>query len=188
MPKHIIADKGSSFTSRGIEEQLEQNRDKSIPCDNQTCPDFWDDRKVTSAYETNSQNQRFADRPQWDGYVNLAVMAHNTTYHQTLKCSPTEIFNGRVPYNALDLKFSNSVSSPRNATDTQSLVDNENAKFEEMYTSIIRTFHKCKAYYDRKARASSMKVSDFAFLLNPKINTQSEKILCSSFKWRGLTK
>ena len=44
-----------------------------------------------------------ADRPQWDRYVNIAVMAHNTAYHQTLKCTPTEICHGRVPYNALDL-------------------------------------------------------------------------------------
>ena len=29
-----------------------------------------------------------ADSPQWDKYVNLAVMAHNTTYHQLLKCTP----------------------------------------------------------------------------------------------------
>ena len=126
-----------------------------------------------------------ADRPQWDRYVNLAVMAHNTTYHQTLKCSPTDVFHGRVPYNALDLKFGNYLSSPRNATDTQSLVDNLNAKFKETHTNIIRAFHKYKAYYDRKAQASPLKVNDFVFLLNPKISTQSEKIPFNTFKWEG---
>ena len=31
-----------------------------------------------------------ADRPQWDRYVDIAIMAHNTTYHDSLKCSPTD--------------------------------------------------------------------------------------------------
>ena len=127
-----------------------------------------------------------ADRPQWDRYVNLAVMmAHNTTYHKTLKCSPTEVFHGRVQYNALDLKFGNPLSPPRNATNTQSLVDNLNAKFKETHTNIIQAFHKYKAYYDRKAQASPLKVNDFFFLLNPENSTQSEKIPFNSFKWEG---
>ena len=48
-----------------------------------------------------------ADRPQWDRNVEIAIMAHNTIYHDSLKCSPTEIFHGRVPYNPLDLQFRN---------------------------------------------------------------------------------
>ena len=90
-----------------------------------------------------------------------------------------------MPYNALDLKVGNPLSPPRNATDTQSLVDNLNAKFKETHTNIIRAFHKYKAYYDRKAQASPLKVNDFVFLLNPKLSTQSEKIPFNSFKWEG---
>ena len=112
-------------------------------------------------------------------------MAHNTTYHQTLKCSPTEVFHGRVPHNALDLKFSNPLNPPRNAVDTRTLVDNLNSKFKETHTNIVRAFHKYKAYYDRKAQASPLKVNDFAFLLSPKIATQSDKIPFNSFKWEG---
>ena len=48
-----------------------------------------------------------AERPHWDRYVDIAIMAHNTTYHDSLKCSPTEIFHGRIPYNPLDLQFRN---------------------------------------------------------------------------------
>ena len=110
-----------------------------------------------------------ADRPLWDRYVNLAVMAHNTTYHHTLKSSSTEVFHGRVPYNALDRKFGNPLSFSRSATDTQSLVDILNTKFKETHSNKMRAFHKYKAYSDRKAQASPLKVNDFAFLLNPKI-------------------
>ena len=112
-------------------------------------------------------------------------MAHNTIYHQTLKCSPTEVVHGRVPYNALDRQFSNPLNQPRNAVDTKTLVDNLNAKFKETHTNIVRAFHKYKAYYDRKAQASPLKVNDFVFLLNPKIGKQSEKIPFNSFKWEG---
>ena len=112
-------------------------------------------------------------------------MVHNTTYHQTLKCSPTEVFHGRVPYNALDPKFSDPLRSPRNATDTPSLVDNLNAEFKEFHTNIIRAYHKYKAFYDRKAQASPLKVKVFVLLLNPKMNTQSEKTPFNSSKWEG---
>ena len=64
-------------------------------------------------------------------------------------------------------------------------MDNLNAKFKETHTNIIRAFHKYKAYYDRKAQASPLKVNDFVFLLNPKISTQSEKLPFDSFKWEG---
>ena len=126
-----------------------------------------------------------ADRPQRDRYVNIAVMAHNTTYHQTLKCTPTELFHRRVPYSALDLKFSNPLSLPKNATDTQSFVDNLNSKFKETHANIIKAFHKYKAHYDRKAQASPLKVNDFVFLLNPKINSQFKKLPFNKFKWEG---
>ena len=65
---------------------------------------------------------------------------------------------------------------PRNVTDTQSLVDNLNSKFKETHANFIKAFHKYKSHYDRKAQALPLKVIDFVFLLNPKINSQSQKL------------
>ena len=185
VPKHIITDKGSAFTSQVITELMEK---AGIKVSHATIKHAQTIGMIERSHQRLKQILKInvsADRPQWDRYVNLSVMAHNTTYHQTLKCSPTEVFHGRVPYNALDLKFGNPLSPPRNATDTQSLVDNLNTKFKETHTNIIRAFHKYKAYYDRKAQASPLKVNDFVFLLIPKISTQSEKIPFNSFKWEG---
>ena len=56
------------------------------------------------------------NRSQWDRYVDTKIMAHNTMYDASLKCSPTEIFHGRTPYNALDLKY----SDPERRVDTKS--------------------------------------------------------------------
>ena len=39
-----------------------------------------------------------AEKPHWDRYVNLAILAHNTTYHQSLKITPTEILRGHIAF------------------------------------------------------------------------------------------
>ena len=127
----------------------------------------------------------FADSPQWDRYVNIAVMAHNTTYHQSLKCAPSEVFHGRIPFNALDLKFGNPLKCETTETDITRLVDQVNEKYRQVNDNILQAYHKYKRYYDRKAQALSLKVNDFTFLLNPKLTTQSDKINFSDFKWEG---
>ena len=185
VPKHIITDKGSAFTSEVITELMNK---AGIKVSHATIKHAQTIGMIERSHQRLKQVLKInvsVDRPQCDRYVNLAVMAHNTTYHQTLKCSPTEVFHGRVPYNALDLKFGNPLNPPRNAVDAKTLVDNLNAKFKETHTNIIRAFHRYKSYYDRKAQASPLKVNDFVFLLNPKIGQQSEKIPFNSFKWEG---
>ena len=181
VPKHIITDKCSAFTSQVIKELIDK---AGIKVSHATIKPVQTIGMIERSLQRLKQILKInvsADCPQWDRYVNLAVMARNSTYFQTLKCSPTEVFHGRVPYNALDFKFSDPLSTQRNTTDTQSLVDNLNAKFKEIHTNIIRAYHKYKAYYDRKAQASPLKVNNFDFLLDPKINTQSEKMPFNSF-------
>ena len=144
-PKHNITNKGSAFTSQVITELMDK---AGIKVSYATIKHAQTIGMIERSHQRLKQILKInisADRPQWDRYVNLAVMAHNTTYHQTLKCSPTEVFHGRVPYNALDLKVGNPLIPPRNSTDTQSLVDNLNARFKETHTNIIRAFHKYKA-------------------------------------------
>ena len=52
------------------------------------------------------------DAPHWD--INSAVMAHNTTYHQTLDFSPSEKFMDvtRITHStsSLDIRYSNNVA------------------------------------------------------------------------------
>ena len=68
------------------------------------------------------------DAPHWDRRVNLAMVAHNTRYHQPLRQKPSEKFHGRVPYNALDLKFSHPLQPPPGTADMKTLVDQLNQK------------------------------------------------------------
>ena len=167
IPKHITTDKGSAFTAQVIEELMKTIGIKVFHARVKHAQTIGMIERSHQKLKQILQINVSADSPQWDRYVNIAVMAHNTTYHQTLKCTPTEIFYGRVPYNALDLKFSNPLSLPRNAIDTQSLVDILNSKFKETHANIIKAFHKYKAHYDRKAQATQFKVNDFAIFTEP---------------------
>ena len=111
-------------------------------------------------------------------------MAHNTTYHQTLKCTPSEVFHGRIPFNGLDLIFSKPLSETAE-TDLTKLVDQVNDKYKQVNDSILQAYHNYKKYYDRNDQVLLLKVTDFTFLLNPIITTQSNEISFNNFKWKG---
>ena len=126
------------------------------------------------------------DRPQWDRYVDIAIMAHNTTFHTSLKCSPTEIFHGRTRYNALDLKYSN----PERRGDTKfgdvnQILNRMNEIYRNNTDNTVAAYHKYKAYYDRKAKAQPLKVNDLVFLLDPKYDSQGCKEEFKTFHWKG---
>ena len=57
--------------------------------------------------ETILKTNMSAEQLQWEQYVNIAVMVHNTTYHVSLKGAPTDNFHGTTPWRAKALKFAN---------------------------------------------------------------------------------
>ena len=84
-----------------------------------------------------------ADRPQWDRYVDIAIMAYNTTYHDSLKCSPTEIFRGKVLYNPPDLHIRNlNKQTETKCKDVNELLDKMNLIFRNNSDNIISAYHK----------------------------------------------
>ena len=185
IPRHLLTDKGSAFTSQVLRDIMTQS---GIKIDHATIKHA----QTIGMIERNHQKLKnvlkinvAADSPQWDRYVNIAIMAHNTTYHQTIKCTPSELFHGRVPYNALDFKYGNPLQPPRNNVNIKTLIDEVNQKFKTTHDNIIEAFHKYKQYYDRKAQALPLKVGEFAFLLNPKYTNQSDKVAFNSFQWDG---
>ena len=113
-------------------------------------------------------------------------MAQNTTYHDSLKFSPTEVFHGRIHYNPLDLQFRN-VNKPAETKckDLNEILDKMNYIFREISDNIISAYHKYKMYYDGKARAQPLKVNDFVSLLDPKYDSQRSKEEFKTFHWEG---
>ena len=41
----------------------------------------------------------------WHKYISIAVLNYNTSYHSSVRCEPSRVFQGRIPYNILDLKM-----------------------------------------------------------------------------------
>ena len=157
VPKIISTDKGSTFTSQLFNSLMES---AGIKIEHATVKLAQTIGMVKRSHQKLKQILKInvsADSPQWHKYVNMAVMAHNTTYHQAIRCTPTEIFHGRVPFNALDIKFGNPRSESRNTTDVTGILFNMNKKFQQTHDNIIEAFHKYKNDYDRKAQASPLK-------------------------------
>ena len=41
----------------------------------------------------------------WYRYVDLATFIHNTSYHSSIRCTPSSLFHGREPIEPIDLRF-----------------------------------------------------------------------------------
>ena len=148
VPKTILTDKGTTFTSQLLNSLMAS---AGIKIEHASVKHAQTIGMVERSHQKLKQILKInisADSPQWHKYVNLAVMAHNTTYHQAIRCTPTEIFHGRVPFNALDVKFGNPLFEQRNTTDVTGILDNMNKKFQQTHDNIIEAFHKHKNYYD----------------------------------------
>ena len=93
-------------------------------------------------------------------------MAHNTTYHQSLKCSPTETSTVEFPTTQYILNLQNHFQSRNLPVEIQKLLIPVNEKYRQTQSNIL------EPYYDRKTQAAPLKVNDFTFLLNPTLSNQ----------------
>ena len=106
-PKHSFADSGTSFASQLLIELMQAS---GIKIDRSTEKHRQTTRMVEQIHHTIKRSLVFnvtADTPHWERGFNSAVKANNTTYHQSIKCNPTDNFHGRILHNKLDLKNSN---------------------------------------------------------------------------------
>ena len=180
VPETILTDKGTTFTSQLLNSLMAS---AGIKIEHASVKHAQTIGMVERSHQKLKQILKInisADSPQWHKYVNLAVMAHNTTYHQAIRCTPTEVFHGRVPFNALDVKFGNPLFEQRNTTDVTGILDNMNKKFQQTHDNIIEAFHKHKT--------SPLKVNDFTFLLNKRLSQQSEKFHSRNSSGKAHTK
>ena len=138
VPKQILTDKGTAFTAELLSELAKA---ADIHISHVTIKHA---QTIGMVERTHAKLKKIlkisvnADRPQWDRYVDIAIMAHNTTYHDSLKCSPTEIFHGRIPYNPLDLQFRNANKpAETKCKDVNEILDKMNFIFRDNLDNII---------------------------------------------------
>ena len=122
VPKTSLRDKSTAFTVEVVKRTMEQ---AGISFKHVT-------RKIAETISmlevTDQKLDNFlkinisAHQQQWDHYLNKAVIAHNTTFHASLKGAPTKNFHGRTLQSALDLKFGKSIhvtTQPTNLEDAR---------------------------------------------------------------------
>ena len=146
VPKTILTDKGSTFTSQLLNSLMES---AGFKIEHATVKHAQTIGMVERSHQKLKQILKInisAESPQWNKY-------------------PTEVFHGRIPF-----EFGNPLTEPRNATDVTEIRDNMNKKFKQTHDNIIESFHKYKNYYDQKAQASPLKVNNFTFLLNKRLS------------------
>ena len=89
-------------------------------------------------------------RSLWHKYVSIAVLNYNTSYHASIDCEPSRVFQGRIPYNILDLKMGN---RPQKIPSTdsqiaQDLFEQTEKTFQDVRKNAMQAYVKDKAYYD----------------------------------------
>ena len=88
---------------------------------------------------------------------------HNTTYHASLSCEPSQVFHGRMPHNILDYKLG---YNPNPRYQPQADVAEEIRKrmkilLDQTKKNIMQSYLKYKAYCDRKAKTAPLETTDY---------------------------
>ena len=105
LPTLIITDKGSVFVSQVIHEVAEI---LGINLKHATTKHAQTIGVLERAHATIKTSLKMASgeyRKQWHKYLPIAILNYNTTYHSSIDCEPSRVFQGRVPQNILDDKL-----------------------------------------------------------------------------------
>ena len=105
LPTSLITDKGRPFTSKLVAE-IAQILAIQLKCATIKHPQTIGKLERTHAsLKTNRKMASGEYGRQWHKYLPLAVLNCITSYHASLRCEPSRIFHGRIPYNILDHKL-----------------------------------------------------------------------------------
>ena len=126
-------------------------------------------------------------RSLWHKYVTIAVLNYNTSYHASIGCEPSRVFNGRFPYNIFEIEMGihpQKIPSPDSQIGQEVLEQTETI-FQDVRKKVMQAYIKNKAYYDKKANASKLKQANYVFILQLEEDHQGSKISFTDFRWIG---
>ena len=130
-----LTDKGTVFTAEVLKRTMEQARNSINRGTIKPAKTTGMIKQPRQKLETIPEINIGAD--QWEQYVNTTVMAHNTTYHASLKCTPTGNFHGRIPHSSLDLKFANPTRVITQPTNISKMLDDVNKKYKQKVHTVV---------------------------------------------------
>ena len=125
---------------------------------------------------------------QWDRPVNIALMLHSTTYHQSIKWRPTERLKLSIDAfhtTHLTSKIANhcklGIRKP-----TWRHLSTRLIRHRKKTSNNSKNFHKYRKFCERKTQAQPEKVGDYTFLPNSKLNTQTDRTQFKVVLWNSL--
>ena len=187
LPTTLNKDKGTAFTSKLVAE-IAQILGIQMKCATTKHPQTIGKLERThTSLKTNLKMASADYRRQWHKYLPFAVLNYNTTYHATLGCELSRIFNGRIPYNILDHKLG--LNPNPKVLPTTDFADEFQRRTQILLDStkknIMQSYLKYKEYYDRKSKATLLKQNDDCFILQPIADHQGSKIPFREYRWTG---
>ena len=162
IPKTILADLGTGFTSKLMHEltnMLEIKLNHASLKHAQTVDVV---ERAHSAFKRILKINSTSAWSNWHKFVNIATFVHNTSYHVSIGTTPSLIFHGREPLKPIDLRFSKHVNSSQPSSDfVNDFQDNLVQQFCETKSRILNSYHRYRNYYDRKAEAQPLKKHEY---------------------------
>ena len=123
----------------------------------------------------------------WHLLSPMAVLNYNPFYHSSLGCEASRVFNGRVPYNVLDLEYG--LKCPPEALTNNEIAEGVLGQTKEIVNqtkqSLIQSYVRHKHYYDKKASHQPFPWYDFCYVLHPKAHSQTTKLPFRDYRWTG---
>ena len=185
LPTLIITDKGSVFVSQVIHEVAERLGKYLKHATTKHAQTIGVLEWAHATIKTSSKMASGEYKKQWHKYLPNAILNYNTTYHFSIDCEPSRVFHGRVPRNILDHKLG--LSFNPNITPTTDFAEELLRRTEILYDktkrNVMQSYIKYKKYYDKKAKASTLKEKDYCFILQTKADHQGSKIPFRDFRW-----
>ena len=105
LPTTIISDRGSQFTAELVQEITKILDIEIRHATTKHAQRIGILERTHASIKTALKISTGQRKSMWHKHVQIAVMNHNTTYHESIGCEPSTVFHGRIPYNALDLKL-----------------------------------------------------------------------------------
>ena len=186
IPKVILTDKGSQFTSnlmKDVTTLLDIELRHATVKHSQTIGllerAHASIKKCLKIYE----NEEHSD---WHKFLDYAVFAHNTSYNTSTRTTPTELFHGHEPFKALEARFNVPTRTLPEFHPTQKLQDRLRILYKNQKENIIENFIHYKKYYDHSAHANPLMIHSYCLLLNPKLDSQKQAMDKMQPKWLAL--
>ena len=126
----------------------------------------------------------------WHKYINIAVLNYNKSYHTSIGCEPSRDFNGRIPYDILDLKLGHPPQRKPIPTSNiaQDVFNQTEMIHQDVRKNAMQVYIKYKAYFYKKKQMlqSSKKQINYASYNQKRIN-KGVKLHLQNFSGLALT-